>query len=107
MYSHQFGELRRPRVGSDDSRFGDPVLIHSTQSFDCPLTLWGLIPTDQDAIRLLEVPHRCSLCQELRVGQHLKKNGTFAVRSKKPKGKKNLNTTALCVCAFRKYTPAG
>lgn len=72
-YTHQFGKLRRPRVGGDDSFFGDPVFVDGAQRSDGPLTFRGFISTNQDTVWLLQVPNSCSLCEELWVGQNLKK----------------------------------
>lgn len=71
LNTHQLGQLRGPRIGGDDSLFGDPVFIHSAQRFDCHLTFVGFVPADQDTVRLFKVPHRRSLSQELWVGQNL------------------------------------
>lgn len=90
--THQFGELRRPGVRSDDSGFGHPVFIHSTKRFDRPLTLRRLVPTNQDAVGLLEIPHRRSLCEELRVGQHLKRRA----HTQKQDTRRNSDTRVVC-----------
>lgn len=71
-HTHQFGKLGRPRVGGDDSFFGDPVFVDSTQCSDCPLTFSCFISANQDSVWLFKVPYRRSLCKELWVGQNLK-----------------------------------
>lgn len=71
-YTHQFGQLGRPRVGGNDSCLGNPVFIDGTQCSDCPLTFGCFVSTNQDAVWLLQIPHCCSFCKELWVGQHLK-----------------------------------
>lgn len=72
-YTHQFGKLGRPCVGGDDSFFGHPMFVNGAQCSDGPLTFRGFISTDEDTVRLFQVPNCCSLCQELWVGQNLKK----------------------------------
>lgn len=71
LNTHQLGQLRGPRVGGDDSLFGDPVFVHGAQRPDGHLTFVGFIAADQDAVGLFKVPHCRSLSQELWVGQNL------------------------------------
>lgn len=83
LNTYQFGKFWRPRVGGDNSFFGDPVFINSTQCSDCPLTFSGFISTNQDAVWLFQVPDCSSLCEELWVGQNLRQRRGFRVLQNK------------------------
>lgn len=75
--SYQFGKLRRPRVGGDDSLFGDPVFVNGTQRSDRRLAFSRFISADQHAVWLFEVFYCRPLRQELGVRQNLKPQDEF------------------------------
>ena len=69
--SGQLGELGGPGVHGDDAVCRHPVLVHVGESRDGLAPLLGLLPADEDTIRLQKIVDSGALGQELRVGEDL------------------------------------
>lgn len=80
LCSHQFGKFWRPSVGGEDLLPGNPVFVHSAQRLHGSLALWGFIPSNQHPVWVLQVLDSRSLCQKLRVGQHLESKAKDSVQ---------------------------
>ena len=62
----ELGQFTAPQVCSQDSLCRHPVAVDPCQGVDG----LGIIPSDQDPIRSLQISDRRAFCKELGIGQH-------------------------------------
>ena len=66
--SGELGQLAAPQIGAQNLLFRHPLFVDLCQSID----RFGIVPTDQDAIRACQIANRRPLCQKFRIGEHRK-----------------------------------
>ncbi len=70
-YTYQLRKFWGPCVHGDDLLLGHPMLIDPTECIDGLTPLLWLLSTNQNTVGCMQVRYCCSLCQKLRIGQHL------------------------------------
>ena len=64
----ELGQLAAPQIGAQNLLFRHPLFVDLCQSID----RFGILPTDQHAIRIRKIANGRPLCQKLRIGEHRK-----------------------------------
>ena len=68
---HQLGEFGRPQVRGQNALPRHPAGIDRGQRFHRLLPLRRGFATNQNAVRVFQIRHGGSLCEKLRIGEHL------------------------------------